>query len=194
MIIIEPKTDRILLRQWRPSDKEPFAALNADPKVMEYFPSVLNRQESDAMADRFAALIAERGWGFWVAELKASGEFLGFVGLHVASDDLPFSPCVEIGWRLAHEHWGKGYTTEAAEEAMGIGFEILGLEEIVAFTTMGNLRSQAVMQRLGMEMAGTFAHPKLPDDSMLKQHCLYRITRKQHAGSKSSNGLIREYT
>ena len=181
MIIIEPETERILLRQWRPSDKERFAALNADPKVMEYFPSILTRHESDKIGDICTALSAERGWGFWAAELKASGELIGFVGLHVPLDDLPFSPCVEIGWRLAHEHWGKGYATEAAEEALRVGFEVLKLEEIVSFTTMGNFRSQAVMRRLGMEMIDTFDHPALPDDSMLKQHCLYRINRKQRA-------------
>lgn len=169
-----------MLRQWRQSDKQPFAALNSDPRVMEYFPSVLSRPQSDAIADRCSALIAEHGWGFWAAELKASGNFLGFVGLHVPSEDLPFSPCVEIGWRLAHEHWGRGYATEAAREALRFGFEVLALDKIVSFTSVGNLRSQSVMQRLGMEMIDTFDHPAVPADSGLKRHFLYCLTREQY--------------
>jgi RimJ/RimL family protein N-acetyltransferase len=181
MKLIEPETGRILLRQWRDSDREPFARLNADRRVMEYFPSPLSRSESDAIADRCHALIAERGWGFWAAELKGATTFLGFVGLHVPSDELPFSPCVEIGWRLAHAHWGKGYATEAAMAALRVGFDKLSLDEIVSFTTIGNLKSQAVMKRLGMTMIDTFEHPALPAESPLRQHCLYRITSKQYA-------------
>lgn len=133
------------------------------------------------MADRCSALIGERGWGFWAAELKTSKTFVGFVGLHTPSDDLPFSPCVEIGWRLAFEHWGKGYATEAAQAALRVAFDTLLLGEVVSFTTIGNLRSQAVMKRLGMKMIGAFDHPKLPTGSPLKKHCLYRITR-EHFG------------
>lgn len=183
MQLIQPETERILLRQWQPGDKASFSRLNADPRVMQYFPSVLSKSESDAIADRCSALIAERGWGFWAAELKASKTFLGFVGLHTPSDDLPFSPCVEIGWRLAVEHWGKGYATEAAQAALRVAFDELLLDEVVSFTTTGNLRSQAVMKRLGMTMNGTFDHPELPADSPLKPHCLYRITRERFESS-----------
>src|SRR5690606_25323375 len=133
MILIEPETDRLLLRQWRESDKEPFYALNSDPRVMEYFPALLSKVKSDSVVDRAKSLIMERGWGFWAAELKETGAFIGFVGLHVPTDDLPFSPCVEIGWRLAHEHWGKGYATEAALAALNVGFHQLLLNEIVSF-------------------------------------------------------------
>jgi len=178
---IEPESDRVLLRQWRDGDRGAFAELNADPRVMEYFPSLLSRAESDAMVDRCSALITERGWGFWAAELKGSKAFIGFVGLHVPSDELPFSPCVEIGWRLACGHWGKGYATEAAMAALRVGFETLCLDEIVSFTTLGNVKSEAVMERLGMTATDTFDHPALPAESPLRRHRLYRITSKQFA-------------
>jgi len=181
MAIIEPETDRLLLRQWQEKDKEPFAALNSDPRVMKYFPSLLSKAKSDSVVDRAKTLIMERGWGFWAAELKETGAFIGFIGLHMPTDDLPFSPCVEIGWRLAHEHWGKGYATEAALAALSVGFHQLLLNEIVSFTAVGNLRSQAVMKRIGMTMSGNFEHPVLPKESPLRQHCLYRLTREQYA-------------
>lgn len=172
------ETERLRLRQWRPSDRGPFATLNADPRVMACFPAPLEPIASDAMADRCAALITERGWGFWAAEEKTGGQFIGFVGLHVPSPALPFSPCVEIGWRLAFPWWGQGLASEAARGALHIGFARLELPEIVAFTTLGNLRSRAVMARLGMREAGGFEHPDLPSDSPLRPHCLYRLSRQ----------------
>ncbi|MDD2768105.1 MAG: GNAT family N-acetyltransferase [Methylococcus sp.] len=176
--LIEPETERLRLRQWRESDLEPFARLNADPRVMEYFPRPLVRAESDALAGRIAALIEQRSWGFWAAELKASGEFIGFVGLHVPSAELPFSPCVEIGWRLDFRYWGYGYATEAAEAALHVGFAGQNLTEIVAFTAVDNLRSRAVMRRLGMRPdPQTFQHPAVPAGSPLREHCLYRLGR-----------------
>lgn len=176
---IEFETERLRLRQWRTTDREPFAVMNADPRVMEFFPVPLDRVESDAVADRCQALIAERGWGFWAAEIKGSGEFIGFVGLHVPTPQLPFSPCVEVGWRLAHAHWGKGFATEAAKGALRVGFEELGLSEIVSFTAVLNSRSRSVMQRLGMiEETATFEHPAVPVGSPLREHCLYRLSRE----------------
>jgi len=174
--LIESETERLRLRQWLPADREPFAALNSDSRVMEFFPSLLTRAESDAMADRCQSLIEERGWGFWAAECKAPREFIGFVGLHTPSAELPFSPCVEVGWRLAFQHWGKGFATEAASEALRVGFQLLHLREIVSFTTLGNRRSRAVMERLGMRESGTFEHPHVPESSGLRQHCLYRLS------------------
>lgn len=174
---IELQTERLRLRQWRDADREPFAALNADPRVMAFFPAPLDRAASDAMADRCAALIAQRGWGFWALELMASGEFIGFAGLHTPSPELPFSPCVEVGWRLAFRHWGKGYATEAAKTALEVAFETLALPEIVAFTVPANLRSRAVMARLGMRESGSFEHPALPLGHPLRPHCLYRLQR-----------------
>lgn len=178
--LVEFDTERLRLRQWCAADREPFAALNAEPKVMEFFPVLLNRIESDAMADRCQALIAERGWGLWAVETRTTHEFIGFVGLHTPAPELPFSPCVEVGWRLASKHWGKGFATEAARRALRVGFERLGLTEIVSFTSVGNIRSRAVMQRLGMlETEKTFEHPNVPVGSVLRKHCLYRLSRGQ---------------
>ena len=177
---IELETDRLRLRQWTPADRAPFALLNSDPRVMEYLSEPLERAASDAMADRCEALLQERGWGFWAAEYKATREFVGFVGLHVPSPALPFSPCVEIGWRLAVHHWGKGLATEAAREALRAGFELLGLTSIVSFTARGNARSRAVMVRLGMRGAGSFEHPHVAEGSPLRPHCLYRLGRDEY--------------
>ena len=173
--LIEPTTARLRLRQWRSSDRSPFAELNADPRVMEFFPSLLTREQSDGMADRCEATLEERGWGFWAVELKTDSTFIGFVGLNTPAARLPFSPCTEIGWRLAFDYWGCGFATEAAREALRVGFEDLGLEEIVSFTVVANRRSRAVMERLGMKESGTFQHPSLPVDSSLSEHCLYRL-------------------
>jgi len=175
--LIEPATARLRLRQWRSSDHAPFAQLNADPRVMEFFPSPLTREQSDALADRCGSLINERGWGLWAVELKADSSFIGFVGLHIPTAQLPFSPCTEIGWRLAFDYWGYGFATEAAQEALRIGFEVLGLEEIVSFTTVANRRSRAVMERLGMTERGLFEHPGVPVGSSLREHCWYRLRR-----------------
>ena len=180
--LVESATPRLLLRQWRPSDRVPFAALNADPRVMEFFPSPLSRVESDALADRCEAHIGERGWGVWAVERKATGEFIGFVGLHVPTGPLPFAPCTEVGWRLAFDHWGHGFATEAARVALRIGFEILGLKEVVSFTSVANRRSRAVMERLGMTESGLFEHPSVPVGSPLREHCLYRLRRTGHDG------------
>lgn len=169
-------TDRLLLRQWRDDDLDPFARLNADPRVMAHFPAPLSRAESDAAVQRWSGEIAARGWGLWAAELRSSGTSIGFVGLQVPSAALPFSPCVEVGWRLAHEHWGHGYATEGARAALQFGFEQLGLAEVVSFTALGNTRSRAVMRRLGMlEDPYRFNHPAVPEGSPLRSHCLYRI-------------------
>jgi RimJ/RimL family protein N-acetyltransferase len=171
-------TSRLILRSWRSSDLAPFATMGQDPEVMRYFPSLLDQAQSDAMANRCQELIEMRGWGFWAAEERSSGEFVGFIGLHVPSDALPFSPCVEVGWRLARQHWGKGLASEGARAALDFGFETIGLEEIVSFTALVNLRSQAVMERIGMErQAQTFRHPAIPDDHELAEHCLYKAGR-----------------
>lgn len=176
---IEPDTPRLRLRQWRDDDLTPFAALNAAPDVMAHFPAPLQRQESDALARRCQALIAERGWGFWAAELEESGAFIGFVGLHAPLAELPFAPCVEVGWRLARAHWGRGLASEAARAALKVGFERLGLAEIVSFTAIGNLRSRAVMERIGMRRTNEdFDHPAVPSGSPLRAHCLYRLDRE----------------
>lgn len=175
---IELETQRVLLRQWKAEDREPFAALNADPVVMTYFPAPLTREKSDALADYCERLIAERGWGAWAMEVKATGEFIGFLGLNIPRADLPISPCVEILWRLAQAHWHKGLATEAARAALQVGFEVLRLSEIVSFTVPANTRSRAVMERLGMQMdPATFEHPGVPAGHVLRTHCSYRLSR-----------------
>ena len=179
--LIEVETERLRLRQWKPADRVPFAALNADHRVMEFFPCVLTRADSDSMADRCEALIAERGWGLWAAESKGHSELIGLIGLNIPAPDLPCSPCVEVGWRLAFAYWGMGLASEGARAALRVGFERLNLSEIVSFTPVGNRRSRAVMKRLGMVEAGTFEHPRLPEGSALRQHCLYRLTRDRPA-------------
>ena len=171
-------TPRLVLRQWLPRDLPEFAALNADPEVMRYFPSVLDRQASDALAAKAEALIEEHGWGFWVAEDRASGQLAGMIGLHIPAPELPFSPCVEVGWRLARPFWGQGLATEGAKAALDFAWNVLKLEEVVSFTAVQNKPSQAVMQRLGMKAdAQTFLHPALPAEHALAEHCLYRIRR-----------------
>ena len=185
---MEPETPRLLLRQWRDADFAPFAALNADPRVMEYFPAPLSRAQSDAMAERCLALIGERGWGLWAVETKRESAFIGFVGLNSPADELPFSPCVEIAWRLGFEHWGKGYASEAAGAALCVGFERLHLEEIVSFTALDNRRSQAVMRRIGMHEAPTrFDHPRIPEGNPLRRHCLYRLRRTEWLNGSRGN-------
>lgn len=173
-------TSRLRLRQWRDDDYPAFAAMNADSRVMEHFPAPLERAASDAFADRLRAEIAERGWGFWAVELRdGEGGFVGFTGLRRPLLALPIGPCVEIGWRLAAPHWGKGYASEAAAGALAHGFDVLGLDEIVSFTALANLRSQAVMRRIGMRHDGeTFEHPGVPEGHPLRAHCLYRLRRQ----------------
>jgi RimJ/RimL family protein N-acetyltransferase len=170
------RTDRLLLRQWRESDLAPWAALSADPEVMRYFPSTHTREDSESLARLFAAGIAERGWGLWAVEVVGGAPFIGFVGLNVPGFEAHFTPAVEVGWRLAREHWGHGYATEGARAAVAFGFDELGLEEIVSFTTEGNARSRRVMERLGMthDPADDFDHPALPDWP-LRRHVLYRL-------------------
>lgn len=175
------ETDRLILRQWRETDQAPFAALCADPEVMACFPAPLARAESDAIVERCTSLIAARGWGLWAVEAKAAGTCIGLIGLHMPAAALPFSPCVEISWRLARAWWGQGLACEGARAALGFGFDALGLDEIVAFTTLANARSRALMARLGMarDDAGDFDHPDLSAGHPLQRHCLYRLPRRQ---------------
>jgi RimJ/RimL family protein N-acetyltransferase len=176
----ELETPRLLLRRWRDEDHEPFAALNADPIVMEHFPGPLTREESDALVDRIDAGFDERGWGLWAAQVREPAAFIGFVGLNPATFDAPFTPAVEVGWRLAREHWGHGYATEGAQAALAYGFDELALDEIVSFTTPTNTRSRRVMERLGMERdpADDFDNPNFPADSPHRSHVLYRLDRQ----------------
>jgi len=173
-------TERLVLRRWQDSDREPFARMNADPRVMEFFPTALSRAESDAMVERIEAHFAEYGFGLWATELKDSKEFIGYIGLAVPRFEAAFTPCVEIGWRLATEHWGGGLATEGARAVVECAFGVLGLQELVSFTTGANLRSRRVMEKLGMirNQDEDFDHPSLPEGHRLRRHVLYRLKRE----------------
>ena len=180
--MVDPlRTPRLLLRQWWADDLPAFAELNADPAVMEHFPAPMTRQQSDALAHRIMAVLDERGWGLWAVEVSQvgspdDGRFAGFVGLSVPSFPAHFMPAVEIGWRLARWAWGRGYATEAAGAALAYGFDRVGLREIVSFTAVSNVRSQAVMRRIGMthDPADDFDHPRITEGHPLRRHVLYR--------------------
>ena len=176
------ETERLIIRQWMDEDLRPYAQLNADPKVMGYFLAVLSKQESDEQAGLIRKLIAENGWGFWAVELKETGQFIGFVGLHSNDEGsgLPETPSIEIGWRLSSEFWCFGYATEAAEKALEFAFKTLSAPSIYSFTALLNEPSRRVMQKLGMENTNQdFDHPKLPAGHRLERHCLYKITKEQ---------------
>ena len=177
-------TARLRLRQWREEDRIPFRAINADEEIMAFFPSTLSDAQSDALMDRIRQHHAQHGFGLWALELRETSTFIGFTGLAIPSWVPPFGPCVEIGWRLAREHWGRGYATEAARAALDPGFGALRLAEIVSFTAAINQRSEQVMQRLGMHHAASddFDHPALPSGDRLARHVLYRLSGAQWDG------------
>jgi Acetyltransferases, including N-acetylases of ribosomal proteins len=172
------KTDRLLLRHWRDADREPFAAMNADPEVMEHFPALLTFSESYTMIERIEAAHRERGYALWAVEVTATGTFIGFTGLSVPGFQAHFTPAVEIGWRLARTAWGHGYASEAAGAALAFAFENCGIDEVVSFTSTTNLRSQAVMRRIGMnhDPADDFDHPRVAEGHRLRKHVLWRLT------------------
>ena len=173
----EIRTERLLLRRWRDADGTAFAAMNADARVMRHFPATLSREESDAVVARIESHFSEHGFGLWAVEVPAVAEFAGFIGLCHPRFDAHFTPCVEIGWRLAAEHWGRGVATEGAMAALDFGFKTLGLDEIVSFTVPANLPSRRVMEKLGMthDPRDDFDHPLLPTGHELRRHVLYRL-------------------
>ncbi len=177
MVIAE--TDRLILRHWRESDREAFSAMNADARVMEFFPAPLSRAESDKAFERIQTHFVCHGFGLCAVELRSSGLFVGFIGLAIPSFQASFTPCVEIGWRLAADYWGQGLATEGAREMLRYAFTELAVESLVSFTVPGNLRSRRVMERLGMthNPADDFDHPDLPAGHPLRRHVLYRIQR-----------------
>jgi len=172
-------TERLQLRRWRESDREPFARLNADPRVMEFLPRALSRDESNGLVDRIETHFEEHGFGLYAAELVEDRSFIGYIGLAVPRFTAHFTPCVEIGWRLALEHWGRGLATEGAREIVRYAFGELGLRELVSFTVPGNLRSRRVMEKLAMthSPADDFDHPGLPEGDPLRRHVLYRLRK-----------------
>lgn len=175
------RTDRLLLRPWRDDDLEPFSRMNADSEVMEFFPSTLDRVQSDALVHRIQRFFDDRGYGLWAVEVVGGAGFIGFTGLLEPTFSAHFTPCTEVGWRLAREHWGKGYATEAARAALQYGFESVGLREIVSFTTVANTRSRRVMEKLGMthDPADDFDHPLLPPGHPLRRHVLHRLSAER---------------
>ncbi|NDE63652.1 MAG: N-acetyltransferase [Chlamydiae bacterium] len=175
------RTDRLILRQWCSEDLEPFASINADPRVREYFPGLQTREESDHSVSLVSNHIEKFGWGFWAASLAETGEFIGFIGLEDVYFQANFVPAVEIGWRLAFKHWGKGYATEGALACLRYAFETLKLNEIVSFTVVENTRSRRVMEKIGMhhDSKDDFDHPKLPEGHPLSRHVLYRLGRDE---------------
>jgi RimJ/RimL family protein N-acetyltransferase len=175
----ELRTDRLVLRRWRDEDRAPFAVLNADPVVMEHFPGPLNRAKSDDFVDRIEAGFEERGYGLWAVEVSDVAPFIGFVGLNPATFDAPFTPALEVGWRLDRPHWGRGYATEGGRVALAFAFGELGVDEVVSFTTVRNDRSRRVMERLGLrhDSDDDFQHPELPEGHPIRPHVLYRIDR-----------------
>lgn len=178
--ILQLESARLILRQWGDSDLPAFADLCADPRVMRYFPETLGRLQSAEVIGRARGHFAELGYGLWALERKDSGQFIGFTGLGQVGFDAPFAPATEIGWRLAYEHWGLGFASEAAWTCLACAFDRLGLEEVVAFTAVANASSEKVMQSIGMQrdVEGDFDHPNLPGHE-LQRHMLYRITQAQ---------------
>ena len=188
----ELETSRLRLRQWRDDDVESLYAMTSDPEVQAHFPSVQDRDKSLVMFERLRDLIDEKGWGFWAVEIKDGRKFAGFCGIKEVNFDAPFCPAVEVGWRFAREHWGKGYATEAGRASIAFGFEELGLDEIVAFLVVTNRRSAAVCERLGMtrDLTGDFDHPYFEADQravngeLLQRHALYRLRADKAAAAE----------
>lgn len=185
-------TPRLLLRDWRDADLAPFRSLNADPLVMQYFPNVLTGTQSDAFAEYIRREIQERDFGLWAVEVPGISDFIGFVGLSVAKFASHFTPCVEIGWRLASDHWGKGYASEAASAVLASAFVSVKLTEIVSFTVPANRRSIGVMERIGMVRSpeDDFDYPLRPDGHPLKRHVLYRIKHSEWRNRQSRQSQV----
>jgi RimJ/RimL family protein N-acetyltransferase len=169
------RTDRLLMRRWLDSDREPFAALNADPTTMRYFPATLDRLTSDALVDRIESRFEQRGYGLWALEVTDTGEFIGFTGLNPMPDDVPGAGGTEVGWRLARHAWHRGYATEAAIAALDVAFGRLGLNEIWSMTAVLNEPSQALMRRLGLSEVARFDHPAIPACHPLRPHVTYHL-------------------
>ncbi len=177
------KTERLNLRRWQESDRQPFAEINADPQVMKFFPNLLTREQSDRLVDRIEASFTEHGFGLCAVELRTDHRFLGFIGLSVPNFQATFMPCVVIGWRLEARAWGRGFATEGVRAMVAYGFNILKLNSLLSFTAEQNIRSRRVMEKLGMtfDPADSFDHPNLPYGHLLRRHVLYRLRAEEFA-------------
>lgn len=175
-------TSRLKMRKWRQEDILPFSKMNSDSQVMEFFPKVLTEKETHDLVQKFEERFSQQGFGFWALELIENGQFIGFTGLNVPAFQTHFTPCVEIGWRIAHEYWGKGLAVEAAQKTIEYGFEVCSLKEIVAFTTLLNMKSRRVMEKLGMTYSpkDDFEHPLLEVEHPLRKHVLYRLKKESY--------------
>ena len=171
------QTNRLGLRKWKPEDLVPFAEMNSDPKVMEFFPHTLTKEESDAFANKIINDFNAKGFGLYAVDELSSGEFIGFIGLSIPTFESNFTPCVEIGWRIAHRFWGKGYAPEGADACIKYANETLNILEIVSFTATINKKSIRVMEKIGMNYCGTFNHPKVDINSVLCEHVLYKLEK-----------------
>jgi RimJ/RimL family protein N-acetyltransferase len=171
----ERHTDRLILRRWRESDRDPFALLNADPEVRRHFVSVLSREESDESVDRFEAMFDQHGYGLWAVERRDTKEFIGFTGLAPMPAGIPGEGGVEVGWRLAQQHWGFGFATEAALSSLEFAFTELGLTHVNSITAVSNTRSRSVMERIGMRQHDFFEHPAVPEGNPLREHVRYVV-------------------
>jgi ribosomal-protein-alanine N-acetyltransferase len=187
---IEIRSERLRLRRWKPADREPFAELNRDPVVMQFMPALLSREQSDALVQRIQAHFDAHGFGLLAVEIAADATFAGFIGLSIPAFEARFTPCVEIGWRLAVRHQGRGYATEGARAVLAFGFETLALAEIVSFTVPANVRSRRVMEKVGMRRSasGDFDHPSLPEGHALRRHVLYRLSQREWRARESERG------
>jgi RimJ/RimL family protein N-acetyltransferase len=173
------ETPRLSLRRWTAADREPFARINSDARVMEYMPCCLSREESDFLADRIERNFTMRAFGLFAVELREDGSFIGYVGLAEPEFKAHFTPCIEIGWRLSADYWGRGLATEAARAVVSHAFETLGLDSLVSFTVPANIESRRVMEKIGMSYSPSddFDHPNLPEGHRLRRHVLYRLRR-----------------
>ena len=177
--IIELETENLILRQWKSSDFLAYATLTSNKKVMRYFPQVLTKEQSDIAAAKFMSLIEKRGWGFWAVEEKSSETFIGYAGLHAPKTQFPFSPCVEIGWRMEEKYWKKGYVAESGKAILKCAFETLNLNEIVYFSSLQNRRAEAIMKELGMRKEEkNFEHPFVENTHHLSEHYLYKLNKQ----------------
>lgn len=172
-------TERLILRNWKDSDLMPFIELNMDSRVMEFFPNILSEDETRAMVCRIKKHIEENGFGLWAVEIKETGEFIGYVGLSTVNFKEDFTPCIEVGWRLACRFWGKGYAQESARECIKYGFNRLNLKEVFSFTSVLNTKSINVMQKIGMKYMKEFDHPNVETNNKLRRHILYVVRKEE---------------
>ena len=186
--IVEIKTNRLVMREWKKEDLADFALMNSDPEVMEYLPSILSEEESNDLAEKIISRMSDNGWGFWAVETIREHSFIGFVGLNEPKYELPVKPCVEIGWRLARKYWGNGYATEAGEASLKFAFDSLPVNEIYSFTSVANKKSQAVMERLQLvNLHSNFDHPSISLTSTYREHLLYKIDKESWMEQHDNN-------